>query len=149
MDSEFPDRDRSEPVSRSCEVRVWTGWRRATGLIGSGICMALAVLGVFLPLLPATPFVLLASYLLVRSSAPLHVRLRRSRLFGRLLRDWEERRGIRLRDKVRATGIVIVCAGVSLFAVVRESVLFAGILVLVTVGLVVIWRLPLVDDPEP
>lgn len=68
-------------------------------LIGC-IAVVLAVFGVFLPLLPTTPFLLLASACFVRGSPRLHNWLRTNRVFGAYLRDYEDGRGIPLRGKI-------------------------------------------------
>jgi uncharacterized membrane protein YbaN (DUF454 family) len=70
------------------------------------IFLALAVLGVFLPLLPATPFLLLASACFARSSERLHRWLRNHGALGRYLSDFEDGRGIPLRGKVLALGLM-------------------------------------------
>jgi uncharacterized membrane protein YbaN (DUF454 family) len=79
----------------------------------------------------------------------MHGRLKGSRFFGRILRDWEDRKGIRPADKVRA--IVIVIAGLFLsFSVGNlSSTLRFTTVVLVLVGLIVIIRLPVARDEEP
>jgi uncharacterized protein len=70
-------------------------------LISAGsLCIVLAVLGVFLPLLPTTPFLLLASACYVRSSERLHGWLMGNRLLGGYIRNFKERRGIPVRAKV-------------------------------------------------
>lgn len=58
------------------------------------LCLGLAILGWIFPILPATPFLLLAAWLFSRSSPRLHRWLRENRLFGRYLRDYEEGRGL-------------------------------------------------------
>jgi len=68
--------------------------------------LVLAVLGVFLPLLPTTPFLLLASACFARSSNKLHNWLRNHGRFGRYLRDYEDGRGIPLRGKVLALAMM-------------------------------------------
>ena len=70
-------------------------------LVAAGsVCLALAVLGVFLPLLPTTPFLLLASACYVRSSERLHGWLMGNRLLGGYIRNFQERRGVPVRAKV-------------------------------------------------
>lgn len=64
--------------------------------------LALGFAGLFLPLLPTTPFVLLAAACFVRSSDRLHAWLMAHRLFGGPLRDWHAGRGIPMRAKVVA-----------------------------------------------
>ncbi|RZI41753.1 DUF454 domain-containing protein [Herbaspirillum sp. HC18] len=68
-------------------------------IIGS-IAVVLAILGVFLPLLPTTPFLLLASACYVRGSERLHRWLLNNRLFGEYLRNIEEKRGMPRRGKI-------------------------------------------------
>ena len=60
----------------------------------------LAVLGLFLPLLPTTPFLLLASACYVRSSERLHGWLMGNRVLGGYIRNFQERRGVPVRAKV-------------------------------------------------
>ena len=74
--------------------------KKALLVAAGSICIALAVLGVFLPLLPTTPFLLLASACYVRSSERLHGWLMGNRLLGGYIRNFKERRGIPLRGRV-------------------------------------------------
>lgn len=68
-------------------------------LIGC-LAVALGVLGIFLPLLPTTPFLLLASACFARGSTRLHTWLQTNRVFGKYLRDYENGKGIPLRGKI-------------------------------------------------
>lgn len=70
-------------------------------LIGC-LAVALGILGVFLPLLPTTPFLLLASACFARGSTRLHHWLQTNKVFGKYLRDYENGKGIPLRGKVWA-----------------------------------------------
>lgn len=78
------------------------------------LCVGLGYLGAVLPILPTTPFLLMASYCFARSSPRLHRWLRRTPYFGHLIRDWEEHRGIRPRVKATAVCIVTLVMGCSL-----------------------------------
>jgi len=64
-----------------------------TASVGTGI------VGAFLPILPTTPFLLLAAYLYARSSERLHGRLLGNRLVGDYLRRYYERRSMSRRHK--------------------------------------------------
>ncbi len=79
----------------------------ALGLIFVGF----GYLGAVLPVLPTTPFLLVASFCFARSSPRLHRWLRRTPYFGHLIRDWEEHRGIRPRVKAFAITLVLLVVG--------------------------------------
>src|SRR5512134_2189700 len=72
-------------------------------LLAGLACVALAAVGLFLPLLPTTPFLLLAGACFARSSRRLHGWLLAHGVFGPILADWEAHGAIRLRVKVAAT----------------------------------------------
>ncbi len=68
--------------------------------------IGLGSVGVVLPLLPTTPFLLLAAMCASRSSPALHAWLYSHRRFGPLLRDWRDHRAIRPRAKITALVII-------------------------------------------
>jgi hypothetical protein len=72
--------------------------------IAAGVlALLLGILGIFLPLLPTTPFLLLASWCFARGSTRLHGWLLSHRVFGEYLRNFEAGRGIPLKAKIVAT----------------------------------------------
>ncbi len=78
-------------------------WLLATlGLLSVG----LGVLGIFLPLLPTTPFLLLAAACFARSSPRLDHWLHRNRLFGNYLRAYREGQGIPRRARITALAML-------------------------------------------
>ena len=93
---------------------VRTGWRRVA-LVSLGLALVgMGYLGVLLPGLPTTPFLIGASYCFIRSSPRLHRWLRRSPVFGRLLHDWEVHRGIRRPVKIFAVCLVVTVVSCSI-----------------------------------
>jgi len=91
--------EREQSVPSDATVAQASGLRRGLFVALGGICVALGFVGVALPGIPTTPFLLLASYFFVRSSPELHQRLLRSKLFGPTLRDWQRHRGVKRRTK--------------------------------------------------
>ncbi|MCS6776846.1 MAG: YbaN family protein [Chloroherpetonaceae bacterium] len=75
--------------------------------------VALGVVGLFVPLLPTTSFLLLASACYVRSSEKHYQRLLNSPVLGSLLRDYYQKRGVTVRTKVTALTVLWVALGYS------------------------------------
>lgn len=64
------------------------------------VFVLLAILGVYLPLLPTTPFLLLASWFYIRSSKTLYDKLLNSKLLGSYLRNYIENDGMEKKHKI-------------------------------------------------
>jgi len=124
------------------------GWRKALYLALAGIALTLALIGIVLPGLPTTPFVLLGSYFLLRSSKLLHERLMASRLVGGVLRDWHVHRGLRPHVRARAVAVVALVVAASLLLARPSLAVVLVILSLALCGLLVIWKLPSVGAAE-
>jgi hypothetical protein len=108
--------------------------------------VGLAVVGAVLPVLPTTPFLLLASYFFIRSSPRLNSWLLRTRLFGPLIRDWQRHRAVRPRVKFTAVCVVLLFAGGSATFGNLSWPLLGLLGALTLVGLIVILRLPVVKE---
>lgn len=65
-------------------------------------CIVLGTIGVFLPLMPTTVFILIAAWAFSRSSPALHDWLLNHRWFGQGLRDWQQHHAIPMRAKAIA-----------------------------------------------
>ena len=82
-------------------------------ILGS-ICLALGVIGIFLPLLLTTPFLLLSAALYVRSSDKLYQWLIHQKYLGEYIRNFREHKAIPLRAKIISITMVwitlIYCA---------------------------------------
>ncbi len=128
-------------------LSVARGPRRYLFLALAGIFFLLACIGVVLPGIPTTPFLILTSYLLIRSSPSLNRKLMGSKTFGPILRDWHEHRA--LRPKVKVVSLIASSS------VILLSLIFANIptAARVVVGLVgaygvwFVWRLPVIREP--
>ena len=83
-------------------------------LLGAGFFfVGLAGLGVVLPVLPTTPFLLVAAACFARSSPRFYNWLLDNRVFGPLIRDWRAHRCIPLRAKVMAVALIAGVGGSS------------------------------------
>lgn len=102
--------------------------------------LALGIAGVVLPLLPTTPFVLLAAYCFARSSPRLHDRLLANRTFGPLIRNWEQHRAIAPRAKRLAVVSMAAVFGLSLALDASQRVLIIQAAVLSATALFILTR---------
>lgn len=105
---------------------------RAVWICVGVLALALGAIGAVLPLLPTTPFVLLAAFAFTRSSPRLRARLEGSRAFGPIIRDWEASGAIAPRYKALACtmmGISLVgsiALGLALWVIAIQSVFLSG-----------------------
>jgi uncharacterized membrane protein YbaN (DUF454 family) len=100
------------------------------------ICLLLATIGVFLPILPTTPFVLLAAYFFSKGSVRIHNWLLSNKLFGPIVRDWESSGVIRTKAKILSTSMIIPLFSWTLIMVkvhfaIKIIVALTGVFVLV------------------
>ncbi len=82
-------------------------------MICGTLCVVLAVVGMFLPVLPTTPFLLLAAVCYARSSERFHDWLLNNRWFGEYIRNYREGRGMTLREKLVTIGSMWLTIGLT------------------------------------
>lgn len=87
---------------------------RALFFIAGIVALGFGIAGIFLPVLPTTPLVLLAATCFARSYRPFHEWLIAHRLFGPILREWHEHRSIPYRTKIFAIGMMAGALTVSI-----------------------------------
>ena len=88
-------------------------------IVGS-VSLVLGILGIFLPMLPTTPFLLLSAAAWVKASPSLYEWLVNHRVFGEYIRNFREYRAIPLRVKIISVSLVWLTIGYCIFAVVDE-----------------------------
>ncbi|MCQ4164342.1 YbaN family protein [Tahibacter sp. P2K] len=96
----------SESTSKLARNRLG----RALWLVLAWVSLLLGVIGIVLPGLPTTPFVLLAAFAAARGSLRLHAWLHNHPRFGQMLRDWEREGAVSRRAKWFATITMLASA---------------------------------------
>ena len=104
------------------------------------ICTVLGVIGAFLPLMPTTPFLLLASFFFSRSSAKLNHFIMTNPLLGEYLTNYIERRSLPLSSKIKSIsllwlGLLAVIFFTNIHFYVVIILIFVGICVSLHIGL--------------
>ena len=114
---------------------------RSLFLAAGFAAVILAVAGVVLPVLPTTPFLLLAAACFARSSKRFHDRLLANRVAGPIIREWAEHRSIRRQVKRWVYLLMALSFGSSIL--LMTSVWYQVMLAVLGVALTLfIWRIP-------
>jgi uncharacterized membrane protein YbaN (DUF454 family) len=86
---------------------------RALWFIAGMICLFLGVIGIVLPILPTTPFLLAAAACFCKSSSRMYNWLLNNRSFGEYIKNYREGRGLPLRTKISALTVLWLTIGFS------------------------------------
>jgi uncharacterized membrane protein YbaN (DUF454 family) len=130
---------------------------RILWFIAGTICVALGAIGIVLPILPTTPFLLAAAACYYKSSERMHKWLLNNKWFGEYIRNYTEGKGIPLKTKIVAVSLLWITIGFStVFMVDRllpselDQLVLPIQLIMVTVAFVVsihIYKLPTFKKP--
>ena len=115
---------------------------RALLIVAGTISLVFAAVGLVLPLIPFTPFLLLAVACYCRSSERLYFWLINNRWFGEYIRNYREGRGIPLRTKVFAVTVLWVTISISALFLVPILIVQVLLLVIAVAVSIHILRLP-------
>ena len=100
------------------------------------ICLALGILGIVVPLLPTTPFLLLAAACFVRASDRLYQWLINHKLFGLYIRNYREHRAISLKIKISSIALLWITILFSMVYIV-DSLAVRVILAIIGIGVTI------------
>lgn len=124
-------------------VTLTSSLRRACYFVLAIVCLGLGILGVFIPGLPTTVFILLAACFAARSSPRLLAWLENHKMFGPMIQDWREGGTVSRKAKWSATIMMMICAAILFY--IRPGVWVAEI----STGIMVIVATWLWKRPEP
>ena len=103
-------------IYRGSDIKSTFEGLKKVALIAVGtICVCLAVAGIFLPLLPTTPFLLLAAICYAGSSPRFYRWLMGNRWFGRYIKNYREGRGLTLTTKIISLSSLWITIGYSAY----------------------------------
>ena len=102
-------------------------------IITGTTCLVIGVIGIFIPILPTTPFLLLAAACYLRSSPRFHSWLMNNRLLGTYIRNYTEGRGIPIKVKLFTIALLWVTIGISI-GVAAPNLIVKIILAVIAIG---------------
>jgi uncharacterized membrane protein YbaN (DUF454 family) len=125
---------------------------KALLIAGGTLSVALGVIGIFLPLMPTTVFLLLAAACYARSSERFYQKLVNHRYLGAYIRNSREGRGMRRRDKVVTLALLWLSIGATMIWT-TDALWLRLLLAAIAVGVTVhVARIPVfraANAPEP
>ena len=127
----------SPPGSTQVQSKTKKLLLKVTGLFFVG----LAILGVVLPILPTTPFLLVAAACFAKSSPRLQKKLLANKTFGPLIHEWQQYRSIPRKAKRIALLTIILSVAWSAY-LLKNIMLTMLVFVLVLGPFIFLWRLP-------
>jgi len=107
--------------------------KRTIYVFAGTIFLVIGAVGVVIPVLPTTPFLLLATACYVRGSDRLHHWLLNNRVFGKLIRNYKEGKGITFRNKLLTTASLWVTISFSALFIV-ENPMIQGLLFFIAIA---------------
>lgn len=99
------------------------------------LSLILGVVGFVLPILPTTPFLLLSAYCFSRSSEKFHKFILENKVFGQYIRDYNEKKGITLKNKIIA--LLVLTIGISYSFYKVPNIYMRIMLIVVFIGVTV------------
>ncbi|WP_448211966.1 YbaN family protein [Colwellia sp. MEBiC06753] len=109
--------------------------------------VGLAIVGAALPVLPTTPFLLVAAGCFAKSSPYLHGKLLANPVFGPLIKDWQQHRSIAKKSKYLALMTMVIAAAWSCY-ILESNTWRLGLILLMVVPFIFILRLPISDHHQ-
>ena len=101
----------------------------------------LGAIGVLLPILPTTPFLVLALALFANSSPRFHQMLLNNRWFGEILKQWDESKTVSRRIKLRASLLLLASFTISIVLLQGRMPLQLLLVSIAAIFLIFIWQL--------
>lgn len=120
--------------------------QRLLWLVAGVLSLLVGFVGIFLPLLPTAPLILLAAFCFSRGSERLEAWMLNHRRFGPLIHDWRRNRAVPLRAKQFAT-VMMAASAIGTWWVVASPWRWAPGVVCVCVA-VWLWSLPTAQPPS-
>lgn len=110
-------------------------YKKILYIVSGTLCLILGSIGLFVPILPTTPFWLLTAWLYTRSSPYLYRKVMNIPLFGNCIRNFHEYKAIPLRGKIITITTLWITIGISIWIIAK--VWIAILLIAIAIGITI------------
>jgi hypothetical protein len=105
---------------------------RIMWIVAGTLFLIIGLIGIVIPLLPTTPFLLLAAACYLRGSRRMYDWLLGNRIFGKYLKDYYEKRGVPMRVKIGS--VIFLWCTIGLSIIIIGDLIIGIVLVIVAAG---------------
>jgi uncharacterized membrane protein YbaN (DUF454 family) len=123
----------TNPAQASTKLKKQKSLRILLAISGT-ISLFFGAVGIFFPILPTTPFLLLAAACYVRSSERMYNWLLKNKWFGEYIRNYQEGKGISMKTKIAVIALLWITILYSALFVIEEILIAQIVLLVVAVG---------------
>lgn len=117
---------KNEKYSFGRELKPFQRW---LFVVAGSVSVGLGTIGIVLPLLPTTPFLLLAAYCYAKSSKRFYTWLISNRYFGEYILNYREKRGVPMKIKIYT--LILLWATISFSAFYVVSLIWVRVLLMI------------------
>jgi len=135
-----------QDFSHEVEYHRSTAARVSLVILGTTF-VVIGVVGIFLPILPTTPFMLLAAWCYAKSSSRFYNWIMNNRVFGPIIQEWRKHRSIPKRAKWTAIVLLFSTFGISIFFFVPYFYVQVLLGIFCLSMVIFMWRIP-VREPS-
>jgi uncharacterized membrane protein YbaN (DUF454 family) len=128
-------------------VRRPSRFKKGLFVAAGTICLGLGTIGIFLPIIPTTPFLLLSAACYYKGSERMHHWLLNNRLFGNYIKNYKEGKGISLRNKILTLSLLWIMISYSAFFLTNITILQIALLAIATGVTIHVITLPTLRKP--
>lgn len=120
--------------------------RKSLYITAGCLAVVLAIIGIVLPLLPTTPFAIVAAFCFSKSSPRFHQMLLNNKYLGPTLRLWEEQGSISVKAKITSTVMMYALVSYPLIFMIENNATKIAVLLCMICVSIYIWTRP---NPKP
>ncbi len=102
-------------------------------IIAGTVSLCIGIIGIFIPLLPTTPFLLLSAACYARSSKRFYRWLMENRYFGKYIKNYRERKGIPLKVKIYACSLLWITVLVSFIFFLENVIIKIALIIIASI----------------